>query len=84
MFLTGGDPSNIIKEKGLLQITGEKEIEEAVKAVLAENPKAIEDYKNGKANAFQFLIGKVMAQTQGKASPEIANKILRDILDKIN
>ncbi|MEK7503730.1 MAG: Asp-tRNA(Asn)/Glu-tRNA(Gln) amidotransferase subunit GatB, partial [Patescibacteria group bacterium] len=57
MFLTGGDPSNIIKEKGLSQITGEKEIEDAVRTIIAQNPKAVADFKNGKDNAFQFLIG---------------------------
>lgn len=83
MFATGKDPSDIIEEKGLTQITGEAEIEEAVKAVVAGNPQAVDDYKKGKESALQFLIGKVMAQTRGKASPEITSKILRNTLDKI-
>ena len=80
MFLTGGDPSNIIKEKGLSQITGEKEIEDAVRTIIAQNPKAVADFKNGKDNAFQFLIGQVMAQTRGKASPEMTSQLLKKLL----
>ena len=80
MFVTGGDPSNIIEEKGLTQITGEKEIEAVVKAVIAENPRAVEDYRKGKGNALQFLVGKVMAQTRGKASPEITGNLLKKLL----
>ena len=80
MFLTGGDPSNIIKEKGLSQITGEKEIEDAVRTIIAQNPKAVADFKNGKDNAFQFLIGQVMAQTRGKASPELTSQLFKKLL----
>ena len=77
MFSTGGDPSHIIEEKGLVQITDELDIKRIIKEVISKNPKAVEDYKKGKTNAFQFLIGQVMAGTQGKASPEIVNKILK-------
>ncbi|MFH1423988.1 MAG: Asp-tRNA(Asn)/Glu-tRNA(Gln) amidotransferase subunit GatB [Candidatus Nealsonbacteria bacterium] len=80
MFVTGGDPSNIIEEKGLTQITGEKEIEEAVQVVVSQNPQAVADFKKGKGNALQFLIGKVMSQTRGKASPEITGSLLKKLL----
>jgi len=80
MFSKGNNPSNIIKEKGLTQITDEKEIEKIVKEVIIKNPKAVEDFKEGKEAVLQFLIGQVMAQTKGKVSPAIANKILRRAL----
>ena len=80
MFITGGDPSNIIETKGLTQITGEKEIEMAVQTVISQNPQAVADFKKGKENALQFLVGKVMAQTQGKASPEITGNLLKKLL----
>jgi len=83
MFSTGADPFHIIKKKGLVQITNEREIEMAVKEVIFKNPKAIEDYKKGKENAFQFLIGQVMARTRGKANPTLVNKILEALLTKI-
>jgi len=82
MFKTGADPSHIIEEKGLTQITDESEIENIIKEVISNNPKVIEDYKKGKANAFQFLIGQIMAQTKGKANPQIVNEILNKLLTK--
>ena len=80
MFMTGGDPSNIIEEKGLSQITGEKEIEAVVRSVIDKNPQAVDDYKKGKGNALQFLVGKVMQDTRGKASPEITGQLLKKLL----
>ena len=80
MFKTGADPSNIVQEKGLAQMTDESDIQKAVEQVIAQNQKAVSDLKNGKQGALQFLIGQVMAQTKGKASPEIAAKILKKLL----
>jgi aspartyl-tRNA(Asn)/glutamyl-tRNA(Gln) amidotransferase subunit B len=80
MFQTGADPSEILKEKELAQITDEKEIEKIAHEVFAKNQKAVEDFRRGKSNAFQFLIGQVMAKTRGRASPDIVNKILRKLL----
>jgi aspartyl-tRNA(Asn)/glutamyl-tRNA(Gln) amidotransferase subunit B len=80
MFSTGEDPSNIIEKKRLVQMTDEAEIEKLIKDVIAKNEKAVLDYKLGKGNAFQFLIGQVMAAVQGKANPGIVNKILKKLL----
>ena len=80
MFATGADPSQIIENKGLRQITNEKELEKIVKEVIEKNPQAVEDFKKGKTAALQFLIGQVMTQTKGKANPEIVNKILKKLL----
>ncbi len=77
MFKTGADPSHIIKNKGLSQVTDELEIEKVIKDIISKNPQPVEDYKKGKENALQFLIGQVMAATRGKAKPETVNKILR-------
>ena len=80
MFKTGADPSQIIEEKGLVLIIDKAEIEKIVKKVISENQKAIQDFKKGKENALQFLIGQVMAETKGKANPEIINKIFKKLL----
>ncbi|MFQ6050023.1 MAG: Asp-tRNA(Asn)/Glu-tRNA(Gln) amidotransferase subunit GatB [Candidatus Paceibacterales bacterium] len=77
MFKTGADPSHIIEEKGLILITDEAEIKKIIKEVISKNQKAVSDFKKGKENALQFLIGQVMAQTKGKANPEIVSKILK-------
>jgi len=76
MFSTGADPSHIIEEKGLSQITDEVEIGKIIKEVISKNPKAVQDFKKGKKTAVQFLIGQIMTQTKGKANPQIARNIL--------
>ena len=82
MFESGADPSHIIEEKGLSQITNEAELEKIVKDIILKNPKVIEDYKKGKENAFQYLIGKVMSETRGKANPQLVNRFLKQLLAK--
>jgi len=82
MSKTGADPSNIIEEKELAQVSDESEIGKIVKEVISKNQKAVEDFKKGKQNALQFLVGQIMAQTRGRAKPEIVQKILKKILSK--
>ncbi len=77
MNLKGDNPSKIIKDKGWSQVGGEKEIDDLVKEVLEENKDAVTDYKEGKESAIQFLVGKVMAKTKGRAAPEEVNKALK-------
>jgi aspartyl-tRNA(Asn)/glutamyl-tRNA(Gln) amidotransferase subunit B len=59
------------------QITDESEIEKIVTEVLDQNPQAAQDVQNGEMKAIGFLVGQVMAKSQGKANPQIANEILR-------
>jgi aspartyl-tRNA(Asn)/glutamyl-tRNA(Gln) amidotransferase subunit B len=44
--------------------------------VIKRNPKAVEDYSSGKGNTFQFLIGQVLAATQGRANPDMVRNVL--------
>jgi len=83
MFKTGADPSHIIEEKGLIQISDEHEIEKIIKEVVTKNPKVVQDYKSGKENAFQYLIGQIMAATKGKANPKILGEILNKTLTNL-
>lgn len=78
MYKNGGDPSQIIEEKGLLQVSDKDELAEIVQKVIDKNKKSVEDYKKGKENALQFLVGQVMAATKGKANPEMAREILKE------
>jgi len=80
MYKSGADPSNIIEEKGWIQIDDQGEIEKIIEEVILKNPKAVEDFKKGKENAFHFLVGQIMAQSKGKANPEIINKVLNEVL----
>ncbi len=80
MFETGADPSQVIKEKDLFQVTDESEIEEMIKEVILKNPKAVEDFKKGKTASIQFLTGKVMAVSKGKADPQVVGKLIKKLL----
>ena len=82
MFDKGSDPCDIIEKNNLKQIKDTGEIEKIVKNVISKNPKAVEDYQNGKATAIQFLVGQIMAETKGKASPEAAREILLKLLTR--
>ena len=76
MFETGKTADVIVKEKGLVQVTDTKLIEEAADKVIAANAKSAEDFKAGKQQALGFLVGQLMKLTQGKANPKLANEIL--------
>ena len=81
MFNTGKSPEDIVKEKGLIQISDEDELESIAKKVMENNPKSVQDYKNGKKKALGFLVGQIMKETRGKANPQMANTILKQLLD---
>ncbi|MCR2044618.1 Asp-tRNA(Asn)/Glu-tRNA(Gln) amidotransferase subunit GatB [Anaerosalibacter massiliensis] len=82
MFDTGKSPSTIVKEKGLIQISDEGALKEIVEKVIKNNEQSIMDYKNGKDRALGFLVGQVMKETRGKANPQLANKLILEIINE--
>ena len=64
--------------KGLLQVSDESAIAAAVDAVLAENPKAVADYRAGKPRALGALVGPVMKRMGGKVDPAVVNRLLAE------
>ncbi len=83
MHESGGHPSEIIKRDNLTQITDAAEIEKIIGKVVKDNARAMEDYKKGKETAFQYLIGKIMAESKGKADPQEISRLLKEILTKL-
>jgi len=81
MFNTGVDPSTIVDENNLRQMTDDSELEKIIKEVISKNKKPAEDYKFGKQNALQFLAGQVMAQTRGTANPVKVSELLNKLLN---
>ncbi|OGI14784.1 MAG: glutaminyl-tRNA synthase (glutamine-hydrolyzing) subunit B [Candidatus Moranbacteria bacterium RIFCSPHIGHO2_01_FULL_54_31] len=75
------DPAHIIERLNLAQVSDVSELETVVATVLAANAQSVADYQAGKQNAFQFLIGQVMAATKGKANPKIAADLLKQKLE---
>jgi aspartyl-tRNA(Asn)/glutamyl-tRNA(Gln) amidotransferase subunit B len=80
MFESLKKPLDIVKEKGLVQITDEKMIIEVIDKVLLENTKSVDEYRAGKEKAIGYLVGQVMRHTSGKANPQLVNKLLKDRL----
>lgn len=76
MWTSKDAPEEIVKAKGLVQITDTKAIEEIVDKVIADNPKPVEDYKGGNKKAIGALVGQVMKQSKGKANPQMVNQLL--------
>jgi aspartyl-tRNA(Asn)/glutamyl-tRNA(Gln) amidotransferase subunit B len=79
-YETGKLPSVIVEDKGQIQITDEDALAKIIDQVISENPKAVEDFRSGQDRAVGFLVGNVMRLTQGKASPDVVNKILKQRL----
>jgi aspartyl-tRNA(Asn)/glutamyl-tRNA(Gln) amidotransferase subunit B len=77
MCRTGEPPKAIIEEKGLVQISNIDEIEKIVSKVIEENPKTVEQYRQGKTGNFGFFVGQVMKATGGRANPQTVNEVLK-------
>jgi aspartyl-tRNA(Asn)/glutamyl-tRNA(Gln) amidotransferase subunit B len=80
MYKTGNDAETIVKEKGLVQVSDQSEIEKIVDDILAASPGEVERFKGGEAKLMGFFVGQVMKQTKGKANPKIVNELLRNKL----
>ena len=81
MAAGGGSPGEIIERLGLVQITDEGAIRGIIDRILADHPGPVAEYRGGKTKTFGFFVGQVMQATQGKASPEIVNRLLREALE---
>jgi aspartyl-tRNA(Asn)/glutamyl-tRNA(Gln) amidotransferase subunit B len=82
-FTTGVLPETIVSEKGIQPpISDEGELEQIIEGVIANNSKVVADYRAGKVNALQALIGQVMKQTRGQARAESVRRILTKKLEE--
>jgi aspartyl-tRNA(Asn)/glutamyl-tRNA(Gln) amidotransferase subunit B len=82
LIATGRPVDDLVKEKGLVQISDEGEIRDAVAAVLADHPAQVATFRGGKTASFGWFVGQVMKATGGKANPEVVNRLLREALDR--
>lgn len=82
MFEEGKEPNQIVKEKGLSQISDEGQLAQTIAEVIAKNPKSAADFQSGKEQAIGFLVGQVMKATKGQANPGVVNTMLKEKLAK--
>lgn len=81
MFASGKSPEEVIKEKGMAQISDQDTLQKVIDEIVAGNPKVVEDYNNGKEKAFGFLVGQIMKATRGQANPALVNELLKERLN---
>jgi aspartyl-tRNA(Asn)/glutamyl-tRNA(Gln) amidotransferase subunit B len=82
-FVTGESPEAIVTRKGIKPpISDMGELERIIEEVIANNVKAASDYRSGKTNALQSLVGQVMKQTRGQAKADSVQKLLKSKLDE--
>ncbi|MFC2034614.1 Asp-tRNA(Asn)/Glu-tRNA(Gln) amidotransferase subunit GatB [Chloroflexota bacterium] len=82
MYDTANEAANIISQRGLSHISDTEEVAEVVSQVIQSNIEAVTDYKAGKEQALKFLIGQIMKATRGRASPQLANELLKKKLEE--
>jgi aspartyl-tRNA(Asn)/glutamyl-tRNA(Gln) amidotransferase subunit B len=76
-FRTGGEPEEIVRARGLAQVSDEGALEAAVDRVLAASPAEVERYRAGNGKLMGFFVGRVMKETKGKGNPAVVNALLR-------
>lgn len=81
-MIKGKRPKKVIADKGLVQVGDEDQIKKWIQQALDENPRAIEDHRNGLPSAQKFVMGQVMRLSRGQANPQFTNKLVKELLDK--
>lgn len=77
LFEKGGDPAELVKAKGLAQVSDAGALESFADEAIDENPGPVADYKAGKKPALQFLVGQIMKKSRGKANPRMVQELLQ-------
>ena len=80
MMVTKKSALDIVKDKGLEQVSDDKEIMKLIDRVISENQDKVKEYLNGKDKLLGFFVGQVMKLSQGKANPGLVNKLLKENL----
>jgi aspartyl-tRNA(Asn)/glutamyl-tRNA(Gln) amidotransferase subunit B len=80
IYIRNIPPVQIALNNNLLQINDENLLQDTAKKIIQNNEKVVADYKNGKEQALMSLLGQIMKETKGGANPEIAKKVLIDLL----
>ena len=82
MYKTGKAAADIVKAKGLTQISDEGELAKIVEEIVKNNPDNVAKFKAGKTAVLGFFVGEIMKATKGKANPQVINKLLKEKLEQ--
>ena len=81
MVSSGRSAAGIVKEKGISQLSDEQELRDIARGIIEGNPNEAEKYRAGRTGLLGFFVGKLMAETEGKANPRLASRILKELLE---
>lgn len=82
MFESGDRPKAIVEANNWAQMSDSSELTGIIEKIVDDNPKSVEDIAAGNKKAYGFLTGQVMKATKGQANPQLANKIIREVVGK--
>ena len=80
LMTDGGSAKEIVEKQGLSTISDEGALKAIIEKIVADNPNQVEQYRSGKDKLFGFFVGQAMKATQGKADPQLLNKLLKEAL----
>ncbi len=80
MVETGAAAADIIRDKGLSQVSDEEALRALVREVLAANPEQVAQFREGKTKVMGFLVGQLMKKSKGQANPQVANRLMQEEL----
>ena len=80
---SGKAPKVIMEEKGLLQVSNESDLLPIIEKTLEKESKQVEAYLGGKEKIFGYLVGQVMKETKGKGNPQLIQKLVREVLQRL-
>ena len=78
--MQGKSPQQIVDDEGLAAVSDEGAIRGIVEQVISDNPDETATYKSGKTSIIGWFVGQVMRASRGKADPQTAQRLLRELL----
>lgn len=81
LLTEGGSAKDIVEKQGLSTISDEGALKAIIEKIVADNPAQVEQYRGGRDKLFGFFVGQAMKATQGKADPQLLNKLLKEALN---
>jgi Asp-tRNA(Asn)/Glu-tRNA(Gln) amidotransferase B subunit len=78
MYRGEGSPAELIRERGLEQVSDDATLRELVREVLAAHPGQLQQYRDGKSGLLGYFVGQVMRRSQGRANPVVVTELLRE------
>ncbi len=80
LYRTGRPPGDLVREKGLEQVSDEEVLRAVVRGVMERNPRQLEQYRAGKTALLGYFVGQVLRASGGKANPAVVNRLLQEML----